>query len=107
MERWVAALRSGKYKQGHSLLRSTQNHYCCLGVLCDVLGVEWRVKSEANISYLAYESETYLPDTIVEIAEMKSKNGIIHGTSLVNFNDVYRKNFNEIADIIEQNWEYL
>lgn len=36
-EKWVAALRSGKYKQVEGRLRSdTGDSYCCLGVLCDV-----------------------------------------------------------------------
>jgi hypothetical protein len=32
---WIAALRSGDYKQGRGWLR-TDNYYCCLGVLCDL-----------------------------------------------------------------------
>jgi hypothetical protein len=33
---WLKALRSGKYKQGRSILRTQYDEYCCLGVLCDV-----------------------------------------------------------------------
>jgi hypothetical protein len=33
--RWVAALRSGDYKQASSSLR-TPDGYCCLGVFCDL-----------------------------------------------------------------------
>jgi|688.fasta_scaffold608381_2 hypothetical protein len=39
-ERWVEALRSGKYTQGKNLLKqkyeSGQIAYCCLGVLCEL-----------------------------------------------------------------------
>lgn len=35
-KRWVAALRSGQYKQGKHVLRSIDNKFCCLGVLADV-----------------------------------------------------------------------
>lgn len=35
--RWVAALRSGGYKQGRVCLRTKDDKYCCLGVLCDIL----------------------------------------------------------------------
>jgi len=35
-DEWLAALRSGKYEQGRYRLR-TENQYCCLGVLCDIL----------------------------------------------------------------------
>ena len=44
VQRWEAALRSGEYKQGNSLLKYTDSggalRYCCLGVLCEVGGVE-------------------------------------------------------------------
>jgi hypothetical protein len=36
-QRWVAALRSGKYKQGRKQLRfMDDNSFCCLGVLTDL-----------------------------------------------------------------------
>lgn len=41
--RWIEALRSGQYKQGRAALRrppygkDTQDTYCCLGVLCDII----------------------------------------------------------------------
>lgn len=41
-QKWIEALRSGKYKQGHGQLRDLDNRYCCLGVLCDVQGRKWR-----------------------------------------------------------------
>jgi hypothetical protein len=33
---WLDALRSGEYQQGQGVLRSENNEYCCLGVLCDL-----------------------------------------------------------------------
>lgn len=36
-QRWVAALRSGQYKQGRYMLRSKDDCFCCLGVLCDLM----------------------------------------------------------------------
>lgn len=35
MQKWVAALRSGEYKQTDSVL-SQKGRYCCLGVLCEL-----------------------------------------------------------------------
>lgn len=35
-QRWLAALQSGKYRQGKGLLRSQTDKYCPLGVLCDL-----------------------------------------------------------------------
>ena len=33
--KWVAALRSGEYKQGQNFLNKG-DQFCCLGVLCDI-----------------------------------------------------------------------
>lgn len=42
--KWVKALRSGKYKQGRKLLRnSIDNTYCCLGVAAEIAGC-YRIK---------------------------------------------------------------
>lgn len=41
--RWVAALRSGDYRQANQVLRSGDS-FCCLGVLCDVYAAEHGVK---------------------------------------------------------------
>jgi hypothetical protein len=36
-ERWITALRSGKYQQMRTMLRGGDaNSYCCLGVLCEL-----------------------------------------------------------------------
>lgn len=40
--KWVAALRSGEYKQGTGRLRKPTadgQRFCCLGVLCEVVGI--------------------------------------------------------------------
>lgn len=40
-DKWVKALRSGKYKQtGDVLFDRHANSYCCLGVLCKVSGTK-------------------------------------------------------------------
>lgn len=36
-KKWLAALRSGKYRRGLAQLKDG-NRYCCLGVLCEVSG---------------------------------------------------------------------
>lgn len=39
---WIEALESGKYKQGRNRLRSEEDEFCCLGVLCNICpDVEW------------------------------------------------------------------
>ena len=48
-ERWIAALRSGKYKQAQNVLRTGKDRLCCLGVLCDVVDPErWYVEEDST-----------------------------------------------------------
>lgn len=35
-KKWIAALRSGEYKQGKYVLKTDDGRYCCLGVLMDL-----------------------------------------------------------------------
>ena len=45
VKKWVAALRSGDYKQCQQQLAEVDDRgkhsYCCLGVACEVLGVPY------------------------------------------------------------------
>jgi hypothetical protein len=74
--KWVAALRSGEYKQTKGLLRtrSLRTHedaYCCLGVACEVarlegLDVTWEVSSDLgsdHIESLGVVAPTSHPDS--------------------------------------------
>jgi hypothetical protein len=38
-EKWLKALKSGKYEQGTEQLVTGDNKYCCLGVACSILGI--------------------------------------------------------------------
>lgn len=46
-ERWVNELKSGDYDQDTSYLK-TDDGYCCLGVLCDIEGVEWSEETKGG-----------------------------------------------------------
>lgn len=49
---WIAALRSDKYKQGRGTLQSDDQKFCCLGVLADVMGLEWQERGgETGLTY--------------------------------------------------------
>lgn len=101
---WIAALRSGKYKQGQGQLK-TQDKFCCLGVLCDI-----SKQSEWFNSY--YDENHCTPSPkIVKWAEMKERNPmvLVEGEfwSLAMINDIKKYSFEKIADIIEKNWENL
>lgn len=40
IDKWLVALRSGKYEQGTNALRDAKDGFCCLGVACDLLAKE-------------------------------------------------------------------
>ena len=113
-EQWVAALRSGDYQQGKGTLRSADDEFCCLGVLCDLAvkaGVEINVHApdeyEIGNSYHYGNSESYLPVAVLEWAGIDSNDPIIgptrsyQGQTAATYNDG-GKTFAEIADLIEQ-----
>lgn len=109
-EKWVEALRSGKYKQGKASLCEVQGKtakYCCLGVLCDILKSPYRKISV----YKGYGDETgfetgFLPDAIMAESGMQTFYGKLGASSLTVLNDA-GNSFGYIADIIEDNWEIL
>lgn len=86
---WIAALRSGKYKQGKKRLRKKRPdgyHYCCLGVLREITGIK------------KYKEEEFLdPDEARTIGL-----NFIRQDELSEMND-RGSSFDEIAMFIEQN----
>jgi hypothetical protein len=39
-DRWVEALRSGKYEQGKGQLKTAGGAFCCLGLFCELEGFD-------------------------------------------------------------------
>ncbi len=108
--KWLAALRSGEYKQGQRKLCITtdtgEKFYCCLGVAYRVVkGVDPPAIPYINPDLI---DTAGLPDIIVGSG---SEGGINSDTAsirykLTNMNDddFHKKSsFSEIADYIEQN----
>lgn len=87
--KWVAALRSGEYRQAKNALK-TADGYCCLGVLCDIQGADFDAIFEKFGSLsLSENPEQYL--------------GMLgfHSSKLSQMNDG-GKSFLEIAQYIEE-----
>jgi len=105
-DKWIKALRSGKYKQTKGKLKGKVG-YCCLGVLCEISGKD-EFKSKGYLG--SFET---LPKEVVSWAGMKSRTGcfIINrdyqtSESLSNLNDSGIK-FKEIARIIHKYYKEL
>lgn len=103
--KWLEALRSGRYEQATGALYNYQSGgYCCLGVACDIVGID--LKDEKVGKYL---SEDY-PRALFE--EDRHQNAKKIPEALLYERDFYRdladKNdsntmtFLDIADYIEQ-----
>ena len=107
MKLWVEALRSGEYQQGKTLLR-VEDNFCCLGVACEVA-----IKNGVNINviqtdrYFSYNDATHsLPQAAMEFFGIKDNFGSFRENALSAEND-RGTSFQEIANIIEENWEIL
>ena len=109
--KWVAALRSGEYKQGYGRLFSPrEKSYCCLGVLCDVIDPKgWdMVTSEDGKEYCnGHVLDAPHVDPQGAISEYVDGNIIDKAlqVQLANKNDSRNYNFTEIAMFIEANVE--
>lgn len=112
--KWVAALRSGEYKQCKNSLRQ-EDGFCCLGVACDISGLGSWTSNMSTTDYLyAVEDEreeSRLTSTIVDymgVAKSFDRVGYIpfytdrdgNRVALTILNDE-GCTFDQIADIIE------
>lgn len=123
-EQWVAALRSGDYKQGKAALRvlkkkDNEVRYCCLGVLCDVLGrkwyeaEEWDQTTDKEIAYAVKsgieKNSADLPESILNRVGLNvdQMNELIQmndgGFDYYSHKNIKAKKFPKIADWIEKN----
>jgi hypothetical protein len=120
---WVAALRSGQYRQGRSQLTNEANEDCCLGVLCKLAvqaGADVVVRKEEGEpgvpAATLYDGEmAFLPDAVAGWAGMYTSNPVViyedNVRPLATLNDgmtadngstvLEPQTFAQIADLIE------
>jgi hypothetical protein len=94
--KWVAALRSGEYKQGRGLLRNGAGQYCCLGVLCEIQGVP---RAKAGFQFDGDVERAYMPSH----AFLNGLGLYLQADTVAHMNDDLEHSFSEIADYIEKN----
>lgn len=118
-DRWVAALRSGDFKQGNGFLKREKRFdkrerrfddvtHCCLGVLHEVDGGEWERDDDI---YLTLTGESVFITSMTGSRSSRTLMGQLlrglshtHRCMLTVMND-NGKTFEEIADWIERNVE--
>lgn len=109
---WVAALRSGDYKQGKLRLRNPykggQTSFCCLGVLCNLHAIahpeiakeekdEWTYMGEGGVLPAAVSAWAGLTKPCGDDVTIETIN-----TGLAGHNDLYERNFLTLAKAIEE-----
>ncbi len=111
-KRWIEALESGDYKQGKGALRSHRDEYCCLGVLCDLVQPDgWSRYNDSpecpdvltTYYEFVYKNESaggVLPTTLAKDVDIDSHGA--HSTSWITTDNDSGKSFQEIADIIRE-----
>jgi len=109
-DRWTTALRSGKYSQARGKL-IRDGGFCCLGVLCDLHSIETGTPWIGTAYRLNNSS---LPPEVMEWAGLKPNDPNVHvmyrqgdyqgleETTLTTLNDDNELNFDQIANIIEE-----
>ena len=113
--KWLEALRSGEFKQGQNVLRTAEDGYCCLGVLCELAVREGVIgdpkfqiidgsPSASGPSWEYDGLSVYPSDQVYEWAGMSSILVELNGRllSLDYLNDALRLPFSQIADLIEE-----
>lgn len=119
---WATALESGDYKQGKGWLKQQQDgsySYCCLGVLCELAGLECK-ETTTNCQYsygditaiddYLCKSDSFLPINFSDELKMKhlgaflSKENEYHRLTTLN-DDGF--SFTEIAAVIRENYKSI
>lgn len=107
--KWLAALRSGQYKQGKGLLHSLpDDSYCCLGVACEVAGLP-KQYLEDRVAYDGIEGVA--PESLMQFLALHNRTGDWDRISYKELNgwheltaaNDYGVTFAKIADFIEAN----
>lgn len=110
-EKWLKALRSGEYEQGHGYLRTSANHFCCLGVAGDLHNNEtWQIPDNEYAVYRTAGGGVEMlvrgdvPDNVYDaLNQFYPDHGVATTITarLASMNDT-RRSFAEIADWIEE-----
>lgn len=108
---WIEALRSGEYKQERGSLRYT-DHYCCLGVACDVflkkVGVgEWIMNGYGSLfKLMGHSTGVSWPDAVRDWFGLclADESVLVDGKNPMYANDSLEWTFEQIADALERRY---
>lgn len=99
-KKWVAALKSGKYKQTTGALKK-KGGYCCLGVACELYRKEHKDEAWRKNSFMGHDMA--LPEAVRDWLGLNSNTGTNGADDkLTVLNDDRRWKFSSIAKFIEK-----
>jgi len=105
---WIEALTSGEYKQTSSRLHRIGGGYCCLGVACEVLGVEGvegvEVGGLGNERIKSYDGDpAYAPHRVTAALGLHTPDGAYYNDKGGQISSLARDNDNgkSFLDIVE------
>lgn len=104
-ERWVKALRSGKYEQTTDCQLKLGDCYCVLGVAGIVAELKISIKGDEFLTPITEEPNSY--DPLYNVFGMDYNVGYRFAQELYRLNDTQHLTFPEIADWIESNVEFV
>jgi len=103
--KWLAALRSGEFEKGQHCLYDGDS-YCCLGVLCKVIGAEERhTDGDERVEFGSNDNDKegfnwgYLSQGLLDEVGITDDDQRVLST----MNDRQNKSFKTIARVIERN----
>lgn len=106
--KWLAALRSGEFKQGrvslHKVWSQGVERFCCLGVLCKLAADEGVIPAPGGLPNGGREyagAVSFLPPLVRKWAGISDAFGD-YGTGNLAYDNDKGKTFAEVADIIER-----
>lgn len=109
---WVKALRSGRYEQWRGQLRRGEM-FCAIGVLCDAVKPEGWAKNGFGVWAHDGQQTALSVSFATELGMKPGQAGMlmyhpdIAGMSIADMNDRQARSFENIAAIIEANWEKI
>jgi len=102
---WIKALESGRYKQGTGYLRK-DDRYCCLGVACEVSGLNLPPSpiplntTEGSITCTYGGNSAVPPQEVLDVFNINGR----EVNRLVGMNDHEERSFYEIAAYLRNLW---
>lgn len=105
-KRWIKALRSGEYEQGHGRLHTADGKFCCLGVLADIEAMgDWVLEDRFNYVLQLDSGERGFATLPGRLAKRLGINGVQEDLFFRNDGCArhHPHTFDEIADWIEEN----